>query len=365
MRTLSAELLVRLQDAHAFDPAPRHADLWRHHVPFDAMKGTGRCEAALDRALRRGERVALVGQSGAGKSSVTAHVLGPLVEGLAPLAVPVAIEDRSIAVDPVAFAGHVVQTVARYVRHAHPADQGRVDRIVKGRTPRRLSKLSITPQWLGASVELTAELASASAADPARRPGQEVIEQAREILDVIASHGLRPVLVLDDTDTWLSGITGTEAAQIRAGFFGRITRLLAEELAHAAVLAVHENYLRTAEYSRSTGFIDTTIRLPAVPDAAAIGAILEHRVGQQVRRFTLDQVITADALERLLAHYQRGRGRDIRRRVLYVAHTALARACDDAAETIQAVHIDVAISECAPEVAARARPAPPRDPARG
>jgi len=358
VKAMSAELLVRLQDAHAFDPAPRHAELWRHHVPFDAMTGNTRCEAALERALRRGERVALVGQSGAGKSSVTAHVLGPLVEGLAPLTVPVAIESRSVAVDPVAFAGHLVQTVARYVRHAHPAEQGRVDRIVGSRTPRRLSKVSITPQWLGASVELTAELDSASADGPARRSGQEIIEQARQILDIIAAHGLRPVLVLDDTDTWLSGMAGAEAAQIRAGFFGRITRLLAEELAHAAVLAVHENYLRTAEYSRSDGFIDTTIRLPAAPDATAIGGILGHRVGEHVRRFTIDQVIAPDALETLQTHYRRGRGRDIRRRVLYVAHTALARACDDAAETIQAVHIDVAISECAPEVAARARPRP-------
>lgn len=356
---MSAQVLLRLQDAHAFDPAPRTAELWRHHVPFDALKGTDRCEAALDRALRSGERVALIAQSGAGKSSVIAHVLGPLVEGLAPLAVPVALEDRSIATDPVAFAGHLVRTVARYVRHAHPGDQGVVDRIVGGRAPRRrLSKLSLTPQWLGASVELTAELASASAEAPARRPGQEVIEQARDILDVIASHGLRPVLVLDDTDTWLSGMAGPEAAQIRAGFFGRITRLLAEELAHAAVLAVHENYLRTAEYSRASGFIDTTVRLPALPDAEAVGRLLSQRVSEHVRRFTIDQVITTGALETLLAHYRRGRGRDIRRRVLYVAHTALARACDDAADTIAPVHVDVAISECAPEVAARTRRTP-------
>lgn len=352
---MGVELLVRLQDGHAFDPAPRHADLWRHHVPFDLLTGTHRCEAALEAALRRGERVALVGQSGSGKSSVTAHVLGPLVEGLAPLLVPVALEDRSVAVDPVAFAAHLVRTVARYVRHAHPGDQPSVDRIVGSRGPRRLSRVSIAPQWLGASVELTAELAAASAEPPARRPGQEVIEQARQILDLIAAHGLAPVLVLDDTDAWLSGLAGADAGQIRAGFFGRITRLLAEELAYAAVLAVHENYLRTPEYDRASGFVDTTVRLPALPDAAALGRLLEHRAAGHVRRVSLDEVIAAEALDALYAHYRRSRGKDIRRRVLYVAHTALARACDDAAPTIGPAHIEVAISECAPEVAARAR----------
>ena len=33
---------------------------------------------------------------------------------------------------------------------------------------------------------------------------------------------------------------------------------------------------------------------------------------------------------------------------MYVAHTALARACDDAAATITERHMRLAISECAP-----------------
>lgn len=357
MSAVGAELLVRLQDAHAFDPAPRHGELWRHHVPFDAMTGTRRCEHALEQALRRGERVALVGQSGAGKSSVAAYVLGPLVEGLAPLRIPVSVEDPAVATDPVAFAGHLVRTVARYVEQAHPGDRGRLEALVEPKRPRRLTKVSVTPHWLGASVELAAELASVTSQPaPARHPAQEVIETARAVLDLIAHHGLRPVLVLDDTDTWLSGMVGARASELRAGFFGRITRLLAEELAHAAVLAVHHNYLRTPEYPRASGFLDTTIRLPAVPDVEGLARILGHRIEQSAPGVAATDVVSAEALERLMAHYtKRGRGRDIRRRILYVAHTALARACDDEADAVGARHVELAIAECAPEETAAPR----------
>ena len=52
---------------------------------------------SLAGALRRHERVALVGTSGAGKSSVIAATLHPLVEDLVPLAIPVAVERPEVA----------------------------------------------------------------------------------------------------------------------------------------------------------------------------------------------------------------------------------------------------------------------------
>ena len=77
-----------LHDTSAFNPSPRHQELYATHVPFDTMTGTHSCEQALAAALRRSERVTLVGTSGAGKSSVIAATLHPLVEDLVPLAHP-------------------------------------------------------------------------------------------------------------------------------------------------------------------------------------------------------------------------------------------------------------------------------------
>lgn len=82
-------ILERLRGEHAFDPAPDYLDLGSYHVPFDSLTGAQSFEAELSRAVRSGERVALVGPSGGGKSSVVASTFGPLEEGIAPIRVRV------------------------------------------------------------------------------------------------------------------------------------------------------------------------------------------------------------------------------------------------------------------------------------
>lgn len=352
---MSVEALLTLRDAHVFDPAPRHDDLYLLHVPFDELTGTASCERAVGAALRRGERVALVAGSGAGKSSVISAVLNPLVEDLAPLPVPVAIEDPLVATSPVAFAGHLVRTVARYVANAHPASaeeaRERARRTTKTVLPprrERTGRLSLAPSWLGLRVELTTELRSVTERAPVDRPGQEIIEEAQAILQTVAAHGLRPVIVLDDTDKWLRVPGLPDPASHLAGFFSQVPRLLAEQLAVSAVLAVHEHYLELSAYDASRGFLDAAVHVPALPDRAALERLLGHRAQAWVPE-PISKLMTEPALESLMAHYRSGPARDLRRRVLFVAHTALARACDEGADVMAYRHVELAISECAPD----------------
>jgi hypothetical protein len=348
----TADTLLRLRDEHVFDPAPRQAELFRFHVPFDELTGETTCEHTLDAALRRGEQVALIGGSGSGKSSVISFVLGPLVEDLAPLPIPVSLEDEQVATSPVAFAAHLVRTVARYIAYAQPADEDDARRILRRTSPtlpsarRRPTKVSIAPSWMGVRLELAAELDSATA-PPAPRTGQEVIEQARRILELISARQLLPVLVFDDTDKWLQVSAPADSVRLVDGFFGRVVRLLAEELPAAAVIAVHNQYVTQPGYRSAAGFIESSIHVPSVPDVGGLGRILSQRVADLTDR-PLEDLITSSALRLLMRHYLRGRSGDLRRRVMYVAHTALARACDDASPEITERHMRLAISECAP-----------------
>ncbi|NMM32411.1 MAG: hypothetical protein HHJ13_00075 [Phycicoccus sp.] len=348
---MSAERLSLLQESHAFDPAPVRQELSDRHVPFDTMTPAPRCEQALDSALRRGQRVAVVGVSGAGKSSVTATVLGPLVEGLVPLPIPVSMEQPQVATDPVAFAAHIVRVVAHWVQTAQPKQAGSARQITNQTQPGqrvRRQRFSVTPEWLSAKLELSYELQQVAAENPPT--SGQVLAQARQILDLIASEGLRPVLVLDDTDKWLNTAWQDNAVAVRAGFFGRVIRVIAEDLASAAAVAVHTEYLTDPDYQAAAGFLDATVRVPPVPDAAGVRRILARRaalaLGDDISReaTVLDGLIDDAAVEILYAHYAGGTP-DLRRRILYVAHTALTLACDSGAEVMGPAHLDLAISE--------------------
>lgn len=349
---MTADLLLLLREQHVFDPAPRHAELFRFHVPFDSLTGGAGCEHTLDAALRRGEQVALIGSSGSGKSSVISFVLGPLVEDLAPLPIPVSLENEDVATSPVAFSAHLVRTVARYIAYAQPADEDDARRILREATPtvrsvrRRPTKVSVAPSWMGVRLELAAELDSATS-PPTRRSGQEVIDQARRILELISARDLLPVLVFDDTDKWLQVSAPADSARLVDGFFGRVVRLMAEELPAAAVIAVHDQYITQPGYRSAEGFIESSVHVPPVPDVAGLGRILSQRISD-ITDQPLGDLLTPVALRLLMRHYLRGRTGDLRRRVMYVAHTALARACDDAAPAITERHMRLAISECAP-----------------
>lgn len=86
---MTAELLQFLRSQNAFDHQPTYEALREVHVPFDGLSGTPKVEARLEEAGYRNGRVALIGSSGCGKSSVISYVFGPELQGVAPLVVPV------------------------------------------------------------------------------------------------------------------------------------------------------------------------------------------------------------------------------------------------------------------------------------
>jgi hypothetical protein len=347
---VSLELLRALQERHAFNTTPPESSLAALHVPFDLLTEQTGCEQALSDAMRRGERIALIGPSGSGKSSVTAHVLDRWVPLVAPIRVRVGMESADVATDPAAFTRHLVRTVAKYIEQHDPAraDARQASRAVSAAygiaDDKRPTRLSIAPQvgWLG--VELAAELGAVIRQVPPS--GQDVLEQAQLILQVITDRGLRPGLVLDDTDHWLNlaGLPSTE--QVRAGFFGRVVRLIAEQFPLAtAVIAVHDSYLADPAYLAAAEFLEATVELPAVPSAAGFGLILQHRARLALgAEIPIADIVEDAALSRLFENYQ-ATDRSLRSRLLQVAHGALAHACDVGADRLGPVHVEQSIAE--------------------
>lgn len=104
---------ARTTGSARLDPFPVRDDLGIYHVPFSELAGDGHIEQTLGDGCRRYERIAIVGDSGTGKSSLTASVLGPLAEGVALVVVPVTIEPNDTVSEPRAMFAHIAAVIAR------------------------------------------------------------------------------------------------------------------------------------------------------------------------------------------------------------------------------------------------------------
>lgn len=344
-------LLVALRDGHAFDPALADTDLMAaYHVPFDDIVGGSAVEGRLRVAVRAGERVALVGPSGSGKSSAAAFVLSGVGDEWAPVRVPLDVERSETIREPGALARHVLQTVARHAaaagrlspseREAFVADAG--DRLSIGRARTRRRDLEVTLPWLlkGAvaeEVELTLEGGIELSA------GQAVAALGR-LFALLRKNDLLPVLVIDDSDRWIRVPGLPDPTDHVAAFFGRPLRMLAER-GVALLVAVHSDYLTMSGYrQQAQGFLDTTVRIPEVPGAPGLAAILDKRIGQEAPGALSADVIAAEALEGLVLVY-RGPARGSLRRTLQVAHTALDMAVERGADQVGRGAVDAAAVE--------------------
>jgi hypothetical protein len=342
---MSTDLLTALQAANAFEAAPVLRELHELHVPFDELATLpptmrGSWESALDAALRRRERVAVLGASGDGKSSLMQYVLRPTVEGLFPLPVPVALADPSVVSDPVAFAAHVVAMIERHVRRSLPARAGGAG-LAPPSAVGYSHKWSVAPELMGVKLEVAREVQSVAEESP--RSGAEAILTAQTLIEVIDRAGLQGTLVLDDTDKWVRGPTGQIDVARRDDFFGTIVRVIAEHLGCAAAVAVHRSYTSDASYqAAASGFLSAFVDLPRLGGAAAVRRVLEHRqrvvqaegvVGEPV-----EAVWAPEAIEALHTTYDDG-DRSLRW-LMQLAHLSLAVACDAGGGRIERRHVE-------------------------
>lgn len=340
-RQVSRDVLGALVETRAFNATPPRDDLGEFHVPFESMVAECHVESRLERSVRRGDRVALIGASGSGKSSLVSYVLGPAATGVAPILVPVhALEEGAGRASSVADA-LIAQLRLQAAAATGPIEELNVavgeERHVTRTTSHRRG---VTGRFAWVSGALAREISRQTASQElVLLPEKvEVIEQC---LRVIRLDALQPVVVFDDTDRWVD----LDHRDVVRGFFSEGIRWLAE-LDASVVVATHTGYLNPVHAADILAFLDTRVELPQVPSVEQLARVLERRVqvhtadpagGEHV--LSLDEVLTESAVETLFSQYRR---RASIRAVLQIAHVALVEAADAGADAITHHHIEAA-----------------------
>ena len=304
------------------------------------MTGEKQVEARLSAGAHGGERIALIAESGAGKSSAISYVLGPDAPDVAPILVPV-YPLGSSASTPDRVADEILSLLRRHVL-------GVVTESVTG-TSRRVTEARRRSRNIGLSLEW---LKGERATEVGRQTETESLISLREkseVIDLIFrgihQDGLQPVIIFDDSDRWLAGAD----PETVPGFFRGVVRWMTD-FPVSVVVATHARYLEPgAERSDHSGadlleFLDTRIEIPRVPSVEMLARILERRVACNIEdtghsSAILQDAATEQAIEALFDYYSQGAPL---RKALQTAHIALADAVSAGAEAIQASHIAVA-----------------------
>lgn len=120
--------------------------------------------------------------------------------------------------------------------------------------------------WV-ASGELAGEVTSTLAGVDLQRPAAEILENVNRALEAISDADRRPVIVVDDSDSFTrrQGSTKTRE-QLVGAFFGPVLRALTG--LHAGIIvAVHDEYLNMDSFNqarRDHGALERLLPVPAV-----------------------------------------------------------------------------------------------------
>lgn len=338
-------MLQHLRDCHAFDPTPKFDDVGAYHVPFESMSVGTHVEGRLRDGALRGERIALIADSGCGKTSLVSHVLGPTAESVAPILVPVhSLELGATKAEHVA--DMILSQLARQAREAGLAETATSDAVGLKRSLTRVSRRITSvgariPGWM-AHADIAKQIENQiSTTEPITlMDKREVIYQC---LQPIYGDSLMPVFVFDDTDRW----TAASEEEIIAGFFGEAIRWLSE-LDVSVVVATHTRYLESSLGAPDLlAFLDTRVEIPRVPSAKQLGCILNRRVQVhkdvvrgKAQTWRLEDIVNSSAVQELYRQYEQGSSL---RKVLQLAHMALVETVDANAESITVRDIRAAV----------------------
>jgi energy-coupling factor transporter ATP-binding protein EcfA2 len=322
--------LESVRAANALPHTLRYDQLAPYHVSFDELCGNTAVEGELAYWLAHGGRVALIGPSGSGKSSALAWVLANHVpQNLAVLRIPIALADDETVKTTAGFARHLIRRVIATARLADNETGNLRDRAADtirrgGRGQRRSHTFGLNAWVLKG--ELARELTRSGEEFEEQIGAGEVVEGLQRLVELFRARDTDPVLVLDDTDTWIARPHDEQPAELADAFFNRNVRMLASEIDCGFILAVHTAYLELPAYREIAQRLER-IHVPQLGRPQAdLARILTHRLEIAGLDIALDQVFEPEALAMLASAYE-----DLPdvRRAIAIAATAVRLTLDE------------------------------------
>jgi hypothetical protein len=282
------DLLRLLEATHAFDPVALPGYRTSLYVEFETLTGDA-CETHLAAAVENAQRVAVIGPVGSGKSSLIEYVFGSRLNRLAPMWVSAAHEAESTLIDPVEFARHVIRQIARWAAEVGAMSSAEERdtiassaRSYAGFTSTRTETIGVKlGKWIEPS--WAREIQETLANPEVERSGAQLLASLDDLVTFVYEQGLTPVVIVDDSDRWLTTSAKSRDALLGA-FFGETARMLAERN-WGVVLAVQPEYCAAPAFRRTLaeGFLDSQVSVPALPNPAALRLILDERVVRRAR----------------------------------------------------------------------------------
>lgn len=331
---MSQRAIQELADAHAFNARPHSRSQRQVYVPFGDLFEQPSVERRVSDLARAGGRVGVVGRTGSGKSSLLEYTLTR--DPFARIAVPVSVDDDRVAREPRLFARHLVRALCRYGEQSARAEQDeRIRAVAAGTAPEDRE-----PGLLRG--EAAFEFAGASSRVDANLPAAELVQEAERLFDLLRGAGLQPVLVVDDSDKWLSGAS---ESMIDA-FFGRVLPWVAE-LGVAIVVALQPApYLKSSAYldARAAGVPEREIEMPVLQVPEHLGRILARRIEVAGVDEPAAGIFTPEAIEVLFAYYS-GPAETSLRKTLNAANCAVDLAAEAGAVAVDETVMTAGIEE--------------------
>jgi len=195
--------------------------------------------------------------------------------------------------------------------------------------------LSLRFPWL-VTADLSRQIETVTASVTRSTSVAEVADGLRAILDLIKRDELTPVLIFDDTDSWLSRPYHPDPEPMIQAFFGQALPWLAKQCAPTSIVAVHTTYLDSDAYEEAekNGDLQRRITVPHLTDVSQLHTIIDAHITASTLALDDDEVFTADAVEELFRYYVHA-ARQSLRKVVVVAKLGL-----DAAEIAGAGVVD-------------------------